>query len=402
MKFNYLARTTKGEMQAGTIEASSEDAALKVLQNKDLIVIKLQAQGGGTVFGKSIHIFGPVKKKEIFVFFREMAILVDADVPLVQSLRALSSQTENKYFKEILVDVGNSVDGGSSFSKALQKYPKTFSLFAINLIKTGEVSGQLRESLGYLADYLEKEYYLMSKVRGAMIYPAFILFAFLVVGILVMVMVIPNLTSILTELGQELPWSTKIVIGASNFTRSIYAIVTFALILLSIPFWIRYFRTTSGRAVLDRILLKLPIFGGILKKTYLARLSDNLTALIKGGVSIVQSLDVSGQVIGNAVYQAILYEAREQVKAGRSISDSFERHKEFPPLFTQMVKTGEQTGKLDSILEKLSSFYNKEVDNIVGNLTQLIEPVLIVALGAGVSILIFSVFMPIYNLAGAF
>jgi len=399
MKFNYLARTSQGETQKGTVEAANQSVALKTLQSRNLVVIKLESAENVSLLRKRLRIFERIKRKEVFIFFRELAILVEADVPLVQSLKSLSQQMENPYFKEIVFEVSKDVDGGMAFSKALSKYPKAFPLFSVNLIKSGEITGQLQNSLSYLADYLEREYYLISKVRGAMTYPAFILSAFLIVGTLVIVMVIPQLTSVLTEAGQELPFSTKIVIATSEFVRSWGWILLLIFVALGIVFW-RYKRTKEGKAIWDKVKLKLPIFGKILQKTYLARLSDNLSALVKGGVSIIQALNVSGQVIGNTVFQEIIWQARDEVRVGHSISSSLEKHKEFPPLFCQMVKTGEKTGKLDSILGKLSVFYGKEVENVVNNLSQLIEPLLLVGLGIGVAILVFSVFMPIYNLAG--
>jgi len=399
MKFNYLARTSQGKTQKGTIEATNQSVALETLQNRSLIVVKLKSAEETSLLSKRLRIFERVKRKEVFIFFRELAILVEADVPLVQSLKALSQQMEKPYFKEIIFGVANDVDGGAAFSKALSKYPKAFSAFSINLIKSGEVTGRLQDCLSYLADYLEKEYYLISKVRGAMTYPAFILGAFLIVGILVIVMVIPQLTSVLTEAGQELPLSTKVVIATSEFARSWGWLLLLIFAVSGVVFW-RYKRTKEGKALWDKIKLKLPIFGKILQKTYLARLSDNLSALVKGGVSIIQALNISGQVIGNVVFQEIIWQARDEVRVGRSISSSLEKHKEFPPLFCQMVKTGEKTGKLDTILGKLSVFYGKEVENVVNNLSQLIEPLLLVGLGIGVAVLVFSVFMPIYNLAG--
>jgi type IV pilus assembly protein PilC len=399
MKFNYLARNRKGEIQTGTIEAANKSTALKALQDHDLIVVKLRSVEKVPLFARRIKFFERVKRKEIFVFFRQLATLIDANIPLVQSLKALGQQIENEYFKEVALKITDDVDGGTAFSKALAKYPKIFSTFSVNLIKSGEVSGRLQESLIYLADHLEKEYYLISKVRGAMSYPAFILGAFLIVGVLVVVMVIPQLTSILTETGQELPWSTKVVIATSEFTRKWGWLILLFAIIAAFAFW-RYKETEKGKVVWDTIKLRIPVFGKILQKTYLARLSDNLSALVKGGVSVIQSLNIAGQVVGNSVFQQILFQARDEVKVGKNISSTLKKHKEFPPLFCQMIRTGEQTGKLDSILEKLSSFYNKEVENIVDNLSQLIEPLLLVFLGIGVSILVFSVFMPIYNLAG--
>lgn len=400
MKFNYLVRNQNGETQSGIIDASNEQIALNALQDRGFIVVKLESTEKGSIFNRKIKFLERVKRKEVFVFFRQLAILVDANVPLVQSLKSLSKQIKNEYFKEIISEIAKDIDGGESFSNALSKHPKVFSNFAINLMKTGEVSGRLQESLIYLADHLENEYYLISKVRGAMIYPFFILGAFLIIGVLVMVMVIPQLTSILLESGQDLPWSTKLVIFLSDFTRSWgWLIFLFGIIFFIIFF--RYKKTPKGKIIWDTFKLKIPVFGKILQKMYLARLSDNLSALIKGGVSVIQSLNVTGEVVGNSVFKAILFQARDEIKVGRTISSSLEQYEVFPPLFTQMIKTGEQTGKLDSILEKLSKFYNKEVENVVNNLSQLIEPVLLIFLGIGVSILVFSVFMPIYSLAGA-
>lgn len=401
MKFNYLARDKQGKAQTGSVEASNRLNAIKTLQEHGLVIVKLKGIDESSFLTKQIALFERVKRKDIFVSFRQLAILIEADVSLIQSLKALSEQTGNRKLKEVFSDVANKIDGGESFSKALSRYPKIFSDFTINLIKTGEVSGRLQESVSYLADYLEREYYLISKVRGAMIYPAFIMTTFIGVGILVLVMVIPSLTSILLESGQTLPVSTRIVIATSDILRSWGWIFLIVFIIAGALLW-RYRKHPIVRNNFDRLILRLPIFGKMLKKTYLARLADNLTALIKGGVSIIKSLTVSAETIGSSVYQKIIYQARNEVKSGRSISSVLEQHPEFTPLFVQMVKTGEQTGKLAEILTKLSDFYNKEVSNLVDNITQLIEPVLIVTLGLGVALLVFSVFVPIYNLAGAF
>ena len=399
MKFNYIVRTQQGEVQNGTIEAPNQATALKTLQDRNFIIVKIQAVEKAPLFVKEIKLFQRVKRKEAFIFFRQLAILVEANIPLIQSLRAIGQQFENAYFVEIIFKVANDVDGGMSFSKALAKHPKIFSPFLVNLIKAGEVSGQLHESLIYLADHLEREYYLISKVRGAMAYPIFILSAFVIVGVLVMVMVIPQLTAILLETGQELPLSTRIVIAVSDFLRNHGLLMLLILTVFSVFFgW--YKKTKQGKLYWDTLKLKLPIFGKVLQKTYLAQVADSLSALVRGGVSIIQSLNISGQIINNVIFQEIIWQARDEVKSGRSVSAVLERYYEqFPPLFCQMIKTGEKTGQIDDILEKLSDFYNKEVENVVNTLSQLIEPILIILLGIGVAILIFAVFMPIYNLA---
>ncbi|MFH1671235.1 MAG: type II secretion system F family protein [Candidatus Portnoybacteria bacterium] len=401
MKFSYIVRTKDGQLQQGTIEASNKTAALNTLQDRQLIIVKLVSLERAPFFAKDIKIFQRIKRKDIFLFFRQMAILVDADVPLVESLKILGQQFENEHFRGVIVKMANEIDSGSSFSQALAEHPKAFSSFAINLIKTGEVSGRLKETLDYLADHLEKEYYLISKVRGAMAYPGFILGAFVIAGVLIMTMVIPNLTQILLEADQDLPLSTKVVIWSSNFIRD-FGWLLLLIFVGIVVLLIRYNRTKEGKAQIDEIKLKIPIFGKILQKTYLARLADNLGVLVKGGVSIIESLDISGEVVGNAVFKKIISQARDDVKVGKTISSAFDNHKEIPPLFNQMIRTGEKTGKLDLILGKLSTFYGKEVENIVNNLTQIIEPALLIVLAFGVAILVFSVFMPIYNLTGAF
>lgn len=399
MKFNYLARSRKGESQTGMVEASSEDAALKALQQKGLVVIKLKSAEKISFAFKRIQLLDRVSKKDVYVFFRQLAILVDANVPLVQSLRALSQQVKGAYFKEVLANVANDVDGGTSLSKAFSKYPKVFTPFSVNLIKSGEVSGRLSESLNYLADYLEKQYYLFTKVRGAMFYPAFILFTFIVIGILVMTMVMPNLTSILTESGQELPWTTKVIIALSNFIINWWWLLL-AVFIGSIILLYQGVKTKAGRYLWDKTKLKIPIFGGIFQKASLSQFADSLSALVKGGVSIINALDIAGQVANNVIYKNIIFSARDEVKVGKSLSSVLERHKEFTPLFIQMTRTGERTGKLESILGKLSIFYNKEVDSIVENLSKLLEPILLIFLACGVAIMVAAVFMPIYNLVG--
>jgi len=400
MQYSYLARTRKGEVQTGTIEAPNQATALQILQSHNLIVIKLAAVERMSVLIRKIKIFERVRRKDLFIFFRQLATLVGADVPLVQSLRSLARQVERSHFGGVIWIVADDVDGGSLFSKALAKHPKVFSEFSINLIKSGEVAGRLQESLNYLADHLEKEYSLVSRVRRAMVYPAFILATFLVIGVLVMVMVMPGLAGILEEAGQELPLPTRLLIALSEFLRAKGWLLSIILIIVIIFIW-RGLKTEIGQAQFDKLKLRLPLLGNIFQKTYLARLADSLNALIKGGVSIIQSLSVAGRVIGNTVYRDIVFHARDEVKVGRSISSALEKHEEFPPLFCQMIKTGERTGKLDVILEKLSIFYSREVENIVDNLSQLIEPILIVCLGVAVSILVFAVYMPIYNLAGS-
>ncbi len=285
-------------------------------------------------------------------------------------------------------------------SKALEKYPRIFSPFFINIIKSGEVSGTLEDVLNYLADYLEKQYYLSSRIKGAMIYPVFILGGFIIIAILMLVMVIPHLADILKEAGQTLPWTTKLIISTSDGLRSFGWLLGLILIAFigGVVYYVKNY--SIGRKIWDTIKLKMPIAGPIFQQFYLSHMSDTLGTLISGGVPILQSLQVAAEVMDNVVLKGIILEAKEEVRVGNTMSSVFEKHEEIPLMVTNMLAVGEQTGSIDMVLKKISSFYTKEVDSTVNSLSQLIEPILIIVLGVGVGILVASVFMPIYSIVG--
>ena len=400
MQFNYVVRTKEGEMQSGIVEAADRQRAVITLQSKNLIVLNLQSSGEKAFFSRDFAIFQSVKSKDLVSFSRQLSILFSAQVPLLSALRALVKQTDNAYFRDIIFEVANDVEGGTVFSKALSRHPKVFSSFFVNMVKSGEASGSLEGSLNYLADYLEKQFYLISRVRGAMIYPAFILFGFVVAAILMMVLVVPKLTGFLEETGQELPIVTKIVIAASDFLIAWWYLLAVAVAGGASYLGYSLKTSASARKKWDELKLNLPVFGKILQKVYLTRFADNLSTLIQGGLSILQALQVTADVVGNAVFQSIVLQAKEEVRVGNSLSSSLAKHKEIPPLVSQMVATGEQTGSMDFILKKMSQFYPREVDNTVDTISQLIEPILILLIGAGVAVLIAAILMPIYNIAG--
>lgn len=397
MRFNYQARTKEGEVQTGTVEASSREAAVKTLQRHDLAVIYLEKSSAVPFYARSLKLFQKVKTKELVIFYRQLAILFEANTPLLDSLQAIAEQTRNSYFKDVLFEVETDVRGGESLSKALLKHKKIFPSFYINVIQSGEVTGKLDEVLKYLADHAEKEFILNSKIKGAFSYPAFILSAFFIVAILMLVYVVPKLTIMLIETGRELPLTTRVLIGTSNFFRSWSWLLIVAVVVIIFGFP-RYLKTKQGRELWDRLKLKVPILGNLLRKLYLARFSENFSTLLKGGLPILRALEISGQVVGNKVFLHLIEEAAEEVKKGGTISSVFEKDKKnIPPSVVQMLKVGEKSAKLDSILEKLAGFYQGEIDRMVNNLTQLIEPFLIITLGAGVAFLVASILMPIYN-----
>ncbi len=408
MKFQYTARTKEGKLESDILESSSLEAAISTLQNQLLIIIEIKPfeEAENLTFNilmKQLNAFlNRIKNEDVVLFSKQMAILIQAKVPLVQSLRVMAKQTENLNFRSIINAVADNVDAGMIFSRALSKYPHVFSNFFIQMTRSGEISGRLEETLTYLSDYINKQYLLNSKARGAMIYPAFIVGAFIIVGVLMLIFVIPNLTSILVESGQKLPLVTRILIGTSNFMKSwgwLVFLIFGAIIYFTV---ISIKKSPEWRYAYDGLKLRLPIFGQLLKKIYLARFSETLSTLSSAGIAISQSLEITADVVGNSVYRRIILEADEAVRKGSNISVVFARYPEILPMVTQMISIGEQTGKLDSILKQISDFFTEEVNRAFDNMVNLIEPILIVVLGVGVGILVAAILLPIYNLVNAF
>lgn len=398
MQFNYVARDKLGEVHTGTIKAPTQEEAVAVLQANDLIVISCQSTEGMPVWMRQVKFLQKVKNKDLVNFSRQLSILFSAKVSLVVALRALAKQQKSEYFQNIINDISNDVEAGTIFSKALAKYPKIFSTFFINLIKSGEVSGNLENSLNYLADHLEKQYYLQTRLRNALMYPGFIFLGFIVVAVLMLVLVIPNLVSILEQSGQELPFTTTLIIWLSDLLRDWGWLILVFLIFAGFLVW-RYAHSPKGKRFFDQLKLKLPIFGEVFRKIYISRFSDNLSILIRGGLPILQALQISADVIGNVIFTELVLAAKEEVRIGNPMSSAFEKTKEIPPMVTQMIFTGERTGQLELVLQKVSAFYGREVDNVISTLSTLIEPILIVFLGIGVAILLGAILMPIYNIA---
>lgn len=402
MIFTYQARTHEGLARSGSVEAPSVDAAVQALQRQNLVVLSMRSETPPTsLYMKVTGHFGKPKQRDIMLLSRQLSTLFEAKVPVVQTFRTLIGQSASGPLRKHLTEVLDDVQGGMSMSQAMAKHPEVFSGFYVNMVRSGEESGKLDDVFSYLADYLERSYALVTKTRNALIYPAFILVAFLGVVILLLTIVIPKLTAIIQEAGQVLPIYTRIVIGASDFLRS-FGVFLLLLAFGSGFFLYRYIKTPEGRRAWSRTQLSVPIVGTLFQKFYLARLSDNLQTLITGGVPIVRSLQITADVVGNEIYRGIILEAIEAVRAGSTIADAFDRHTEIPPLLTQMMRVGEETGKLDQILKSISRFYTREVESLVDNLVALIEPILILVLGLGIGLIVASVLLPIYNLTQAF
>lgn len=400
MLFKYHAIDQDGHERDGTIEAPSQEVAVSALQRRNLIISIIESAEKHSFFDLDASFFNRITNKDIVILSRQIATLFEAQVPALRVFRLLAAEVENKQLAIILSSVGDDLQGGSPISKALARHPKVFSTFYVNMVRAGEESGKLSETFVYLADYLDRSYDIVSKTENALIYPAFVLVVFFGVMALMLTLVIPKISAILLDSGQAIPIYTNIVIGFSNFLVQYGIFILIALIAFGFYLW-QISKTERGKIILDSMKLSVPYVGDLYKKLYLARIADNFSTMILSGVSVIEAIEISSSVVGNAVYESVLIEVGKDVKGGSSISNSLGKHPEIPGIMIAMTKVGEETGELGSILATLAKFYNREVTNAVDTLVGLIEPIMIVLLGLGVGTLIAAVLLPIYNLAGA-
>ncbi len=400
MLFSYHALDKDGHERAGTVEALSVDVAVSTLQRRSLIVSSIEPVEKKSLLNVEIGFFKRVSNKEIVILSRQIATLFEAQVSALRIFRLLAAEVDNKYLTEIMTQVADDLQGGSPISKALARHPKVFSNFYVNMVRSGEESGRLSETFGYLADYLDRTYEVMTKAQNALIYPAFVIGVFFVVMGLMLTLVIPRIAGILKDSGQEIPIYTQIVIGLSEF---LVRYGFFFLIALGVAavFAYRALQTPSGRLFFDALKLEVPYVGDLYQKLYLSRIADNFATMLVSGVPVVEAVEITASVVGSPTYEAILKDVGESVKGGASISDALSTHAEIPGIMTAMVRVGEETGELSNILTTLAKFYQREVTTAVDTLVDLIEPMMIVLLGLGVGTLLASVLIPIYNLAGS-
>jgi type IV pilus assembly protein PilC len=399
MELSYQARDSAGKMKTGTVEAVNETAAFQILQQHGLTVIKILPVGRVSAL-EQIKIFDRVSPKEIVLFSRQLATLIDAKVPIVQALNILVAQVSSEKLKTTINEISQKVENGDSLSSALARYPKVFSSLYVNLVRAGELSGTMDESLSYLADQLEKDYDLRSKVTGAMAYPIFIFSALIIVGFLMFLFVLPPLVGVLQESQVDLPFTTKILIATTTILQGFWWLI--AAVLLGTIFGLRYYsQTASGEYVFDLIKIKAPIIGPLFQKIYMARFARNLSTLIAGGIPIVKALESVADIVGNVIYRDIILEAANQVRNGKGIASALTPHPEFPAIVGQMIQIGESTGRLHDIMGKLAIFYEKEVEAVLKILTTLLEPIIMMLLGLAVAVMVAGILLPIYNLASA-
>lgn len=398
MQFYYKARNKDGEIQNGEVEASSKESAFLVVQSYGLYVISLEEKKT-PFYKKDFALFEHVSGKDIVMISRQLSVMVESKIPIVESLQALSQQIEKRILKEKILDIANKVEEGNPLSRSLGTYPEIFNEFYVSMVKSGEASGKLSESLVYLADHIEREYEFRQKITGAMFYPLFILVIFLGIMVFLFVVIMPELTAILLESGADLPWVTEVIIKISDFLVNngwfvllgVYSIIVFS---------IKFFTTKQGRDIFDEFVLKTPILKDFFKKVYIIRFSESLSTLISAGLPIVRSLEITGEIVQNKVYRDAIEKVGESVEQGRQMSEALKKYPHiFSPILIQMAVVGEKSGRLGSILMNVVKFFRSELERTLDKYISMIEPILIIVMGVGVGGLVAAVLLPIYNIS---
>lgn len=397
-KFMWEGKTRVGGTMTGEIEAPNEAFVIAQLRRQQIVPVKVKTKP------RDLRITlpwqrGKVSKKELAVFTRQFATMIDAGLPLVQCLDILGMQQENDGFKKVILRVKEDVESGSTFADALGKHPRVFDELFVNLVSAGEVGGILDTILARLAAYIEKAMKLGKQIKSAMVYPSTILAVAVIVTVVLLLYVIPIFGNMFADFGQALPVPTQIVLALSGYTRKYFLV--FIMFIVLVAFAIRwYYRQETGRRNIDRLLLRLPILGDLIRKIAVARFARTLATMVASGVPILEGMDIVAKSAGNKIIEEAVMKARTSISEGKTISEPLAESKVFPVMVTQMVGVGEATGALDAMLTKIADFYDDEVDAAVGALTSLLEPMLMIFLGVVIGGLVIAMYLPIFKLAG--
>lgn len=382
------------------MEAIGEEFATEILQKNGLILLSLKVEENKVSLERQLQkLWEGVNQRELAIFFRQLATLIEAKVPVTSSLQSVAEQTDNEYLRSIAREMSDDIDDGMPFSEALERHKDTFSSLIINMVKAGEISGGLQRSIKYIADNIEKNYYMTSKIKGSLMYPGFVIGAASIIGFLVITFILPKITGIIKEMGITVPWYTKVLMWLGDFMQT-YWWAVLLVIIGAIAGFMYYANSEAGKRDMEEIILKIPVIGTISSRLYLIRFAENLSALLAGGIPIVRALTVVADVVGNGIYKRVILQAADNVRTGGLMSQVFMNSPVIPPMVAQMVKIGEETGSTTQVLKAISDFYSQEVDMLTKNMMSLIEPILIVVLGIGVAIMVVGILMPIYNIAG--
>jgi len=397
-RFVWEGKTRGGSTMTGELEAPNEAFVVAQLRRQQIVPVKIKAKARDLAI-KLPGFRTKVSRKELAIFTRQFATMIDAGLPLVQCLDILGMQQENEAFKKIILRVKEDVEAGSTFADALKKHPKAFDDLFVNLVAAGEVGGILDTILSRLAAYIEKAMKLAKQVKGAMVYPSTIVAVALVVTLVLLLYVIPIFGKMFDDFGQDLPGPTVFVLALSVYTRKYFLVLVAAVVAVVLGIrW--YYGQETGRRRIDGILLRAPIFGSLIQRIAVARFSRTLGTMVASGVPILESMDIVARSAGNKVIEEAILKARQSISEGKTIAEPLAESKVFPAMVTQMVAVGEATGALDTMLNKIADFYDDEVDAAVGALTALLEPMLMVFLGVVIGGLVVAMYLPIFKLAG--
>jgi type IV pilus assembly protein PilC len=396
--YKWEGKAAKGVIKKGEMEAPSEAAIRISLRQQNIIPTKISSKGKEFKF--NLPFKKKVKQRSIGIFTRQLATMIDAGLPLVQSLEILSSQQDDKVFKGIIRGIREDVESGATFAGALKKHPTTFNELFTNLVVAGEEGGILDTILNRLSNYIEKAEALKKKVKSALIYPATIVGVAVIVVMILMIFVIPVFESMFKSAGQSLPLPTLITLGLSKLIKK-YVVIIIPGLILCFYLFRKYYQTEKGKTLFDFLLLKSPVFGPLFQKIAVARFSRTLGTLVSSGVPILDGLNIVSKASGNKIIETAILNARASIREGETISEPLGRSGNFPPMVIQMISVGESTGALDSMLSKIADFYEEEVDVAVGNLTSLLEPLLMVFLGLVIGGVVISMYLPIFQMASA-
>lgn len=402
MKFRYQARTKEGELQVGFVEAGSRESAEKILTSHNLFILLLEEVERPNFFTHLLSYFNKVKLKDLVIYYRQMAVLFEAQLPLNRILETLYNQTSNPELKEATYQILEDIQKGLSFSQAAEKQINVFSEFAISMIRSGEVTGNLDRVISFLADYTDREFALVSKAKSAAVYPAVIVSVFIIVSGIMVTMVFPQIAPIFEQSGVKLPFFANLLLGTSKFLTDWWiALIIFLLIFAILIF--DFIKTDEGKALIDELEVRLPLARRVFLPIIISRFCNAGALLIRGGVPVAQAMEIVSNTINNELYKEFFREISNDVKAGMNLSEAIMKHPTyyFPELIPQMISVGETTGQLDKMLERVANFYAHEADTIVSNLAELIQPVLIIGIGILVAMLFASILVPIYNLTTA-
>ncbi len=396
--FKYAGKTRSGTVQQGEIEATDRNNAMAVLRQRQVLVTSIKAKPKALAF--KIPGMGGIKEKEIVIFTRQFATMLDAGLPLVQCLDILSRQAINPEFTATICKVKADVESGNSFAEALHKHPRVFDTFYANMVEAGETGGILDTILARLAAYMEKAQALKGKVKSAMVYPLAIMGIAVVVIFFLMTFVIPVFAEMFSSFGGTLPAPTQLVMAMSNMTKK-YIIYAVPAVIIAIKLFKRFYRTPKGRKLVDSLALKAPVMGPLIQKVAVAKFTRTLGTLVSSGVPIIDSLQITARTAGNKVVEEAVLTTINSVKEGESLADPLKRQAIFPSMVVQMIEVGESSGALDTMLEKIADFYEEEVDTAVEALTALMEPALMVFLGVTIGFIVVAMYLPIFKMAGA-